>query len=691
MYRWLTFVFVRYVLWLLLGIVASLLLPGWADVALWSCMLSGLLYLGLVFLYKHNLLAQQVSWGCVAFLFLFFLGYWRAQEAQIKPPLPAGETPYWWAVVEEFPVATPNSYRFAARITSASGQQQELKAMVYLPQKGVESLPKPGEGLLLKGRLQQVPAPFNPHEFDYRRYLASQGIYYQLFAQAHLSHTFPEAAVSRWERMAFSSRSYFKGVVHRFIQEPEAAAVVAAMVLGQRSGLNRSLRQAYADAGVMHVLAVSGLHVGLVFGVFLFLFRYLQRHRWQRMLWFLGAVLVLWCYAWLTGLSPSSLRATWMFTFIALAKLDRRKGNIYNSIALSAFILLLWNPLLLLQVGFQLSYAAVVGIVYLQPRISDLYVPRQGWLKRVWELLAVTLAAQIATFPLGLYYFHQLPTYFFIGNLLAIPLATGILYLTLLLLLLHLVPGLNVALGWVVTGLTQLLNGWVQLTEQLPGSRLVATIHGADLALFYAALICLLLLLRYRSFAWAGLSFGLLLLLALSAFERTYSLRHQKILTIYQIPGHTLMRFVAGEKEKVLALGELPKQQQLSYHVEPSRLNAGFHTPLELPQLPDGLPLPLYQGEGTHLLVWQGLVLAIVEGALPPMPPMQPLAADVVLVRNNAPVDLQELQRHYHHTHLVMDASNSQRYRQRARAAADAIQLPLHITSEQGAIELRLH
>jgi competence protein ComEC len=305
-------------------------------------------------------------------------------------------------------------------------------------------------------------------------------------------------------------------------------------------------------------------------------------------------------------------------------------------------------------------------------------------------LLSVTLAAQLATFPLGLYYFHQLPTYFFIGNLLAIPLATGILYITLLLLLFHLLPGLNVALGWLVTSLTQLLNGWVQLTEHLPGSRLVATINSAELALFYGALICLLVLLRYRSFVWASLSVGLLLLLAGSAFQRTYSLRNQKILTIYQIPGHTLMRFVAGEQEKMLALGELPKQQQLSYHVEPSRLYAGFYTPLELPQLPDNFQLPVYQRPGSSILVWQGMVLAVVDGALAPVAPQQPLATDVLLIRNNAAVDLQELRRHFRYTHLVLDASNSQRYRHRARAAADSLQLPMHITSEQGAFELRL-
>ncbi|EMR02024.1 ComEC/Rec2 family competence protein [Cesiribacter andamanensis] len=687
MYHWLAFVWVRYVLWLLLGILLGFALPGYGRVVFWTCLLIALLYIGLAASRRINQPANQLGWGLTAFLLVLLLGFWRAQEARQPPALPEDAGDYWWALAEEPAVETPNSYRFQARIVQAAGADQEVRAMVYLPKAAEGGLPVPGEGLLLKGRAQAVPAPFNPHEFDYRRYLASLGIYHQFFAQAYVRGQAPPLAVSPWEQLAFRSRRYFKGVVERFVGQQEAAAVVAAMVLGQRSELNRSLRQAYADAGVMHVLAVSGLHVGLVFAVLLWLLRYLQGSFWRRLLWLVVALLLLWSYAWLTGLSPSAQRATWMFSIIALGKLSVRKGNIYNSIALSAFILLLWNPLLLLQVGFQLSYAAVIGIVYLQPRISRLYMPRHRWIRRIWELMAVTLAAQLATFPLGLYYFNQFPTYFFMGNLLAIPLATLILYTTLLLMVLHWLPGISLVLGWLVTGLTQLLNFWVHLTEQLPGSRLVATIDTPQVLLLYGSLLALLLMLRLRSFGWSMFSLGVLGVLGLSLMGHVHSRRTQKLLTIYQIPGHSLLHLARGPEELLLPFGELPKQQQLSFHVEPSRIHAGFDTPLQLQQLPDDFRPPLAKAAGFTLLAWEGIRLAVVEEALA-TPPARPLPVDVVLIRNNARLDLQQLPAYFAPTHLVLDASNSQRYRQRARQAADTLGLPLHITSEQGAFRL---
>ncbi len=419
MQQWLAFPWVRYVIWLLCGILLALIFPGWEKLVQWLCPVAAVVYIGAVLGLKRNTPFSQISWGLLAFLFLSSLGYWRTAQALVETPVAKPDAPFWWVRVDEQPVATAKSYRFQAHIYPVQQEEVELSTngtgtMVYVP----NALPMPGAGqlLLVKGNLQSVAPPLNPHEFNYKDYLATQGVHYQLFVKQAAAVSTPQV-FSFWQRTAIASRRYLLEVVSRFIPDPQATAVVQAMVLGQRSSLDSSLRQAYANAGVMHVLAVSGLHVGMVFGLVYMLFPFMRRQWWQRLLWLALVLAILWIYAWLTGLAPSAQRAAAMFTIIAISKAIRRRGNIYNSIALSAFILLLWNPVLLRQVGFQLSYLAVIGIIYLQPRIKEWWEPKQLLTKKFWELMSVTLAAQLATFPLGLYYFKQFPTYFFIGNL----------------------------------------------------------------------------------------------------------------------------------------------------------------------------------------------------------------------------------------------------------------------------------
>lgn len=696
MQQWLAFPWVRYVLWLLAGLLLAFVWPGWGQQAMWLSLLAAALYIVALLLIRQNKPQAQLLWGMLAFGFLLSFGYWRMAETQQPVQVTAPEAEHWWVRVDQAPTATARSYRFRSKAYLVEEQSAvvntsapALEAIIYVPQ-AIEA-PQAGQLLLVKGRLQPVQAPLNPHEFDNKAYLASQQIYHQLFVSQYRAASAGWDAFSYWQRVAIQSRAYLLGVVSRLVPDQQAAAVVKAMVLGQRSELDNSLRQAYADAGVMHVLAVSGLHVGMVFGILYLLFPLVRRNWWQRVLWLLLVLAVLWCYAWLTGLAPSAQRAAAMFTIIAMGQALRRRGNVYNSIALSAFILLVWDPLLLQQVGFQLSYLAVIGIVYLQPRIRSWLSPEQGWLKKLWELLSVTLAAQLATFPLGLYYFHQFPTYFFLGNLLAVPLAFLILYSTLVLLALHWLPWLGAVLGWLVNQLASGLNAWVQLTEQLPLSRLVATITATELVLLYLSLVAVLLLFRQRSFAWGVAGFMLMFGLAGSGMLRVYQQRRQQSLTIYQIPGHSLLHFIQGRQEVLMPLGDPPDDRRLGYHIMPARLQAGL-APLESGQaLPQDFRVPAISRGAVTYVHWQGLSMAVIDGKQQPiLLPAVHMQVDVLLLRNSPKIELEQLKAAFSIQQLVLDASNTLWYRQKLEKEANLLHLPVHVTSAQGAYYLPL-
>ena len=234
--------------------------------------------------------------------------------------------------------------------------------------------------------------------------------------------------------------------------------------------LDFEVKQAYAAAGAMHVLAVSGLHVGIIFLILNTLLAILDTSKKGRIVKAIILLISLWSYAMITGLSPSVLRAATMFSFVIMGTVLNRSSSIYNTLAASAFFILIINPNLLFEVGFQLSYVAVLGIVYLQPLIYKRIYTRWWLLDKVWAITAVSIAAQIATLPLTLFYFNQFPVYFMLSNLLVIPSAAVILILGILLFIASPIPFISESIGWVLNKFIEGLNFGIKEIEVLPNS-----------------------------------------------------------------------------------------------------------------------------------------------------------------------------------------------------------------------------
>jgi competence protein ComEC len=247
--------------------------------------------------------------------------------------------------------------------------------------------------------------------------------------------------------------------------------VISALLVGDRSFLDPQLRNDFADAGAVHILAVSGLHVGIIYLLFLSVFNFLLREK-MRLFKFFLILAVLWGYAAFTGFSPSVLRAATMFSFIAAGKYNSRYVNTYNMIAASALFLLAVNPLLITQIGFQLSYLAVIGIVFFHPKFRALLVIENKYIDMLWSLVCVSFAAQLATFPLSIYYFHQFPMLFMITNIVVIPLATLILYFGVAWVVLLWIPFVSDILGWITIIFTRILNTFVELINTIPFAKM---------------------------------------------------------------------------------------------------------------------------------------------------------------------------------------------------------------------------
>jgi competence protein ComEC len=330
------------------------------------------------------------------------------------------------------------------------------------------------------------------------------------------------------------------------------------------------VKAAYANTGTMHVLAVSGLHVGLVFVILSFFLKPLRKTVTHRL--FAAAVIltVVWAYAFITALSPSVLRAAVMFTIVVLAQVLQRRGNMYNTLAVAAFVLLCYNPFFLFEVGFQLSFMAVLGIVYLAPRIQKLLVFDTKAANWLWQLVVVSMAAQIGTFAISLYYFHQFPVYFLVSNLIAVPLATLILYNGLALVLLFWVPGLNVLLGKLMQVLVWLMNESLLWLENWPLALLNRIpFSGLQTVLIYGFILFLLIFMARRKLKFLAMACAVLFIFSGSRLKENFSGNNKPKLIIFAVPKQSVWSF-SDEKAIVLADTAFTQNKQaITFTLEP--------------------------------------------------------------------------------------------------------------------------
>ncbi|MDT0620028.1 ComEC/Rec2 family competence protein [Croceitalea vernalis] len=305
--------------------------------------------------------------------------------------------------------------------------------------------------------------PLNPHQFNFKSYLKQQGVYHQLRVAPKAYY---KTVKSKTTLLGLAS-NFRERLIEKLHKAPfgsEELSIIQALLLGQRNDITSNTYDNYKDAGAVHILAVSGLHVGIILLLLQFLLNPLELLPKGKTVKLVIILLLLWAFAFVAGLSPSIFRAVMMFSFIAYAMYLNRPSNTFNILALSMFFILLLKPLVLFHLGFQMSYAAVFSIVLIYPKLQRFWYPEHWFLRRAWQLLSVSCAAQLGVLPLSLFYFHQFPSLFFISNLVVIPflgiiLGIGILVLvlaqldtlpdTLVLAYNYLIGKMNTVIAWV--------------------------------------------------------------------------------------------------------------------------------------------------------------------------------------------------------------------------------------------------
>lgn len=462
--------FARALIPFIAGIVTSsgVNTQGWILFYVIACLL---LVVFLIAGSKGGFLRNQFA-GLIFNLFLFTAGVSVMKYHTRRPSLPDADR--YLVRVTGHPEMRARTYR-AEALTVAAGIGDSVfphreKLMVYFPLRDSLRLPAAGDCIQVSAKAVAIENDGNPHSFDYKKYMQNRGIYRQLMPGKDNWHLGESDTRFRFRIFSENVRSRLMAKYSDSGLDGQNLSIISALTLGYRKSLDPDIRQTFANAGAMHVLAVSGLHVGIVFLAFRLLFSFLKRNLAGRMIFLSGALLLLWGYALITGMSPSVQRAALMFSLVQIGDVMRRPSNIYNTLAASAFILLTFNPLLLYEVGFQLSYTAVLGIVYFQPVVAAAFRPANRAGRYIWDLFTVSVAAQIGTFALSSYYFNQFPVWFWITNLVVIPGALFLILLSAGMLVFSFIPVLSAAFSFLAGNLTHYIVLFLKWIEDLPGS-----------------------------------------------------------------------------------------------------------------------------------------------------------------------------------------------------------------------------
>ncbi|XMO87348.1 ComEC/Rec2 family competence protein [Algibacter sp. AS12] len=351
---------------------------------------------------------------------------------------------------------------FEVNSTKASG-----KTLLNIHKDSLKPSLKVDDIYISRTPFKNLIPPLNPHQFNYKSYLKKQYIFHQLFINNE--SLFPvDHKTTTLFGIAARLRQHINKKLEPYHFKPDELAIINALILGQRQDISKAVYTSYTNAGAIHILAVSGLHVGILLLILSFIFKPLERFKHGKLIKTILLVSMLWSFALIAGLSASVTRAVTMFSIVTIALNLKRPTNIYNTLAISMFVILLVKPMFLFDVGFQLSYLAVFAIVAIDPMIYNLWKPKYWLPDKLWHTFTITVSAQFGIIPVSLYYFHQFPGLFFISNLVIIPFLGFILGLGLLVILLAVINCLPQIVADVYGYIINLMNtfiGWVSKQE----------------------------------------------------------------------------------------------------------------------------------------------------------------------------------------------------------------------------------
>ena len=538
-----------------------------------------------------------------------------------------------------------------------------------------------GDLIVVNKPVQLIKNFGNPGEFDNKKYNAFQQTYHQLYLKGNDFINCKKNNGNKLFKTIYALKEKTLSTLQANINNQHGSLGIAeALLIGYKNDLDKEMVQAYSNTGVVHIIAISGLHLGLIYMVLFWLLERMpivKRNRFVKAIILLGC---LWIFSLLTGASASVLRSAVMFTCIIIGKMFNRKSSIYNSLAASAFLLLCYNPYFLWDVGFQLSYLAIIGIIWLQKPIQQLFTCSNYILKKIWEMTSITIAAQIITFPICLFYFHQFPTYFLLSNLVAVPLSTIILFEEIGLLCFSGFQSVALLMGNLVDTSIMLMNKWIIIISKFPGA--VIDFIYADvqttMLLYVLVIMFLFFLLLKRK---ANLKWSLLLLTIFSSLQSMakYKWLQQRILVVFNIPKSHGIDLIAGKKYIFQSDSNmLRNNSSLNFYVTPSR---------KYFRVQPYKSTSITNDNNNVILNFFGKRMSIINS---PLISKSPLYVDYLVITGNPKMNIRDIADKIKFQKIIFAASNSMWKIDKWKKECDSLHLHCFSLQDDGAFVVKI-
>lgn len=670
---------------MLIPLMAGIICQWYLVLSLTALVITSVLLLFVAILIYQTTYKTTFRLGVVVFLGFITMGCWlvvlkdsRNWKQHIAKHYYTSETVI--ATIQEPLAARTNNYKTTASVAlvDSNGNRVEVAGniILYVAADSISEKLQYGNTIVFKKALMPITSAGNPGGFDYKRYAAFNNMYYQAFLKSDDYVIAPYKTYNRFRQLLFTTRSFVLGRFKKFIPGKVEAGMAEALLVGYKDDLDKGLVESYANTGVVHIIAISGMHLGLIYVLLFFVFKPLKNKKYGVVLNGFLIIAALWFFSLLTGAAPSITRSAIMFTVIVFGNSFGKTTTIYNSLSISALLLLLYNPFNLWDVGFQLSYAALLSIALLGTPIRRwVHIPNK-WLDNIWQLIAVTLAAQVFTLPLVLYHFHQFPTLFLLANMVAVPLSSLILYTLIFLLPLSFVPYVSVALGWCCFYLIKSMNVFIAFIDKLPFSRfdsIYVSFPQALVLIIAIAGFCWWLLRRTNTALITGLS-ALVIFIGLWQLQFYKSTVQQKLI-IYNVPKKTAIDIINGRHFSFIGDTSLQQKGFLqNFHLLPSRIQSqvSFDKNIDI----DTTAFTKVKfGEYSLLLLDKS----------PDVKHHEDIIADYLVIGKKCHTKPYMLLASLHCKTIILDGSFEPRYFRQWKNAADSLHLRLHSVQQQGA------
>ena len=541
-------------------------------------------------------------------------------------------------------VLKPNSYynRYFAKVVLVNSDKTHGKILLNIAKDSINTILNVDDKFIVAAKFNTINEPLNPYQFNYKRYLEKQQVYYQITLK-NKEYVLLKGDGHSIKGWAFLFRKKINTALIKNGYEGDVLAIINALLLGQRQEISKDIMQNYQNAGAIHILAVSGLHVGIILLLLNFLLKPIEKIKYGIHIKLLIVIVLLWVFAFVAGLSASVVRAVTMFTAVAIALSLKRSKNVYNALIISIFFLLLFNPNYIFDVGFQLSYLAVFFIVWTQPILYKLWKPKLKIVDYFWQLLTVSVAAQVGVLPLSLYYFHQFPGLFFLANLLIIPflgIILGVGILVIALALMNILPEIIAEFYKKVIELLNSIVEWIGHQESFLFQNISFTM--ASVVLYFFLIILFFKWIEIKNRIYLKLTLITIVIFQLNLIKEKYVSHSDDEFIIFNKTRHSI---VGIKKKAILRLHHSLDAKTLKNDVVIRSYLTGSNATIN--SLIDQ-PKNIYDLNGKKMLVIDSLGIYAIPNFSP----------DYILLKESPNINLDRVIKSLNPKEIIADASN---------------------------------